>query len=211
MPGLVTYCLICHQRVISAQCLTFMPGLVTYFLIGDQTVIPAHSKGAASAGLMLSGILTARFPDPRNVSAKPPLFLPPPIMVAAPSGQMFCSQTASIQSSIHHVFPSGQTTCNSKRLPDAGRLPGVTDFMMTSADKAQLLQWTNIKIPTMTRQSGIQMICQTPAFETVNYKACKCPVISTGCVHKVLICQSLHVQHCNTVLGTGAKHLHHYQ
>ncbi len=105
MPGLMQYFLIRHQTVMSAQCLTFMPGLVTYFRIGDQTVIPAHSKGAASAGLMLSGILTARFPDPRNLSAKPPVFLPPPMMVAAPSGQMFCSQTASVHSYIHHVFP----------------------------------------------------------------------------------------------------------
>ena len=95
--------LTCSQRVILANCLTFMPGLVTYFLIGDQTVIPAHSKGAASAGLMLSGILTARFPEPLNLSAKPPLFSPPPMMVAAPSGQMFCSQTASIHSYIHHA------------------------------------------------------------------------------------------------------------
>ena len=67
-----------------------MPGLLTYFLMGDQTVMPAHSRGAASAGLMLSGILMARLPDPLNLSAKPPLFLPPPIMVAAAFGQMFC-------------------------------------------------------------------------------------------------------------------------
>ena len=136
MPGLVTYFLICRHTVISAHCLTFMPGLVTYFLIGDQTVIPAHSRGAASAGLMLCGILTARFPDPRNLSAKPPLFLPPPMMVAAPSGQMFCSQTAPMHTSIMS-FPNVKQHATVKGCLTPKRLSDLTHVsMMWGANKA---------------------------------------------------------------------------
>ena len=97
-----------------------MPGLVTYFLMGDQTVIPAHSRGAASAGLMLSGILTARFPDPLNLSAKPPVFLPPPMIVAAACGHTFCR---------HRQFVSGVVVRR-----DMQREGARADVVQTQAD-----------------------------------------------------------------------------
>lgn len=71
------------------QLLTFMPGLVTYLAMGDHTVMPAHRSGAACAGFMLLGILTAKLPLPLNFSANPPL--PPRMIVALAFGHTFCN------------------------------------------------------------------------------------------------------------------------
>lgn len=67
-----------------------MPGFVTYLAMGDQTVIPAHSNGAACSDFMLSGIFTAKLPEPRNLSAKPPRL--PPMIVAFAPGHTFYSK-----------------------------------------------------------------------------------------------------------------------